>query len=177
MKHLNTFKLFESKDDELDEIKDILQRVGETAPILLEEKNINFEHYLIRFKNKINLSKQELDNVNDHLKSVGWEIISTHNNTRLDEFTFFIMRSEIINAYKSKGLKTVEDFSFKYEYCNIKIGDKEISIREVSYRMYDVTCSDENIFFKFNDKMFCNIFIIDKQIKYLGIKSYFDRKF
>ncbi len=182
MKHLSKFKLFENNSDELDDIMDILQRIGETAPILVKLKEgYVLGSHLIKFNNKINPSKEELDNVNDHLKSIGWEIISTYNDSRLDEFTFFVMESKMLNAYKSKGLKTIEDFSFENGYGDIKIGDEEISIKRVdswhTNNMFDVSCSDENILFKFNSKLFCNLFIINKQIKYFGIKSYFDKSF
>lgn len=175
MRHL---KFFENSNNELEDIKDILQKIGETAPIVIKhpigsDTEIP-ESYVVKFENTvINPTSEELANINLHLNSIGWEIICTENFKKKNEYMFFLMKSDIISQYKKIGLKLG---FFKSGFTSIKIGDEEITI-EISDRSIIVTLSDENLLFRFNSKILCSYFIIQKQIKYLGIKSYFDRKF
>lgn len=173
MKHL---KIFESSN-ELDDIKDILQRVGETNPIVINNllgDNIEIlGSYVIKFENNIDPSKEELINLNLHLKSIGWELISTSNNRNKNEYMFFLMKSNIINEYKKIGLQIPNCKTDAF----IHIGDEEINIEISENRFINVSCSDEGMIFKFNSRLLCIYFVIHRQIKYLGIKSHFSKIF
>lgn len=182
----NKLKKFQESIDEsdLDDVLDILQYFGDTKPHIWLNDFVNFSKgmLVVYFNEGSNLKLDELQECNQRLESLGYQLVSS--DFQDDKLWFLVMSSELVNKYKNQlHFRFIEDLKFTKKYSNYSFCNKEYPSGDTIYittnnnNEWQITDSITEVEETTDNKVVANIYFLQAQHKVQGIIGSLSRGF